>query len=225
MRFSLFIGLLAFLPGSALSATIYGVEADWLAAMSSTTAVAVPDTGGGVNSFVSGDLTFTKSGLATNLIGGPTADTWSTIIDGIDLAISSPEDFTVTFGTAVTGFAFVLHEPTAAVGVLSPFVDACNATCVDSMFNFTLYSGAVLLGSFDFLPDDDVANFVGFSSDLSFDKVVINDVTATIDNEFFGEFRTGDAVVNPLPASLPLLFFGGLVGVALATRRRGKTKS
>lgn len=210
---SLFMAATACLAATSVSAATFHTDVlSWEAAMVSTTSVALPVTGA-TSSFTAGDLTFTKDGSATNLIVG-TPDEWSTVIPGNDLAISSPEDVRIDFGTAVTGFAFLLHEPTTSAGL----TDACNATCVESSFTFKLFAGASEIGSFDFDPANDVANFVGFSSAIAFDRVVIDDVTNTSDNEFFGGFRTG---IVPLPAGLPLLLAGlGCLGVTRKLRKK-----
>ena len=213
--FAAFAGIMV--SGSANAVTFTTSQVAWDAAMSSTTAIPLPSTAS-TDSFAAGDLTFTKSGSATNLIVGPNADTWSTLISGLDLAISSPEDVTIDFGTAVTGFSFLLHEPTQSTGQQ----DGCNTTCFQTTFNFELFDGAISLGDFNFDPLDDVANFIGFISyGAAFDKVVINDVTNTSDNEFFGQFRTGVAAV-PIPAPLAL-FLTGLVGLGIMGRRRKKS--
>lgn len=211
-------------PASAFAASIYNSAAAWNAKMKSTTSVALPDTGGGVNSFSAGDLTFTKSGSATNLITASSDNYWSTLIPGIDLAISSPEDVTITFAAPVTGFAFLLHEPTLASGSNNPpDPDSCNtASCADTLFNFKLLAGGIEIGSFDLLPADDTAVFVGFASGTAFDTVVIDDVTNDIDNEFFGAFQVGAIV--PLPATLPLML-GGLAGLGLLARRQSSKRT
>lgn len=211
-------------PLAAHAATIYSDAGTWNSAMSSTTSVPLPDTNGGVNSFSAGDLNFTRSGSASNLVTANTADYWSTLIPGIDLAISSPEDVTITFGSAVTGFSFLLHEPSTATGGNNPpDPDTCNtSSCFDTTFNFKLLSGVTELASFSLNPTDDSAVFVGFSSLTAFDKVVIDDVTNTIDNEYFGDFKTGSIAPIPLPATLPLLL-ASLGGLSLLVRRRAKS--
>lgn len=202
--------------GAVSAATFYTDVVTWEAAMSSTSPITLPTTSS-TSSFVAGDLTFSISGSATNLIVGGSVD-WSTKIAGDDLAISSPEDVQIDFGTAVTGFSFLVHEPTTNGGYVS---DSCNTVCVETTFNFKLFDGASEIGSFNFDPLNDVANFVGFSSLLAFNRIVIDDVTNTSDNEFFGEFRTGSIAAVPLPAGLPLLLVG--LGALAAIRRRRRS--
>ena len=90
---------------------------------------------------------------------------------------------------------------------------------METTFNFKLFNGASEIGSFNFDPVNDIANFVGFSSLVAFDRVVVDDVTNAIDNEFFGEFKTGSIAVVPLPAGLPLLMAGLAALIAIRRRR------
>lgn len=198
----------------ASAATFYTDQTSWESAMSSTSSIPLPVTAS-TTSFSAGGLTFTVDGSATNLIVG-VADEWSTVIPGNDLAISNPEDFKIDFATTITGFSFLLHEPTTS----DVKQDGCNAACVETTFSFKLFSGANQVGSFSLDPANDVANFVGFSSLSGFDKLVVDDVTNAIDNEFFGNFRTGVATI-PLPAGLPLLL-AGLGALGFVARRKSK---
>ena len=223
MRVPFVFALALTIPSASLSATFFTSAVNWEAAAGPTAAVVLPDSTGGVSSISAGDLTFSISGSATNMLTGPNDDYWSTVIPGNDLAISGPEDFTISFGTAVNAFSFLMHEPTLGTppGPTNP--DTCNTTCFNSLFNFALYSGATLLGSFNFDAADDAAQFVGFTSATAFDRVVVDDVRGTSDNEFFGQFRVSAPLAPvPLPTSLPLLA-GGLFGFGyLAKRRRSK---
>ena len=162
----------AALSGPAAAATFHTSQASWDAKTDSETAVVLPPTGS-VTSFTAGDLTFSRTGGSSNLIVGTRAD-WSSVIAGDDLAVSGPEDVLIDFASAVTGFAFLLHEPTVNNGP-SNLTDSCNATCVDTEFVFRLFLGGSQIASFNFNPADNIANFVGFTHRGGFDRLVIDD--------------------------------------------------
>ena len=62
--------------------------------------------------------------------------------------------------------------------------------------------------------------FVGFTDSTAFDAVRITDITSTVDDEFFGNFRIAQSPAPvPLPASLPLLV-AGLAGIGWLGKRR-----
>ncbi len=62
---------------------------------------------------------------------------------------------------------------------------------VDSLFRVSLYRNTLLVDSFTFAPDDDVAYFVGVWSDEPFNRVEIRETTGTNENEYYGHFYTG----------------------------------
>ncbi len=199
------------IPMSANAATFFSDASSWNAAMSSTTSIQLPASQAG--DFSVGGVSFLRDGAATQLLTGGLPDTWSTVIDGIDLAISAPEDFKVQFANPVTGFSFAMHEPSTFTGAAS-IVNSCNAVCFDSEFKFELSAAGTVIDSFQFMPVDDIRNFVGFSSATAFDTLVVTDLTGTIDNEFFGEFKVGSIAPVPLPAGMWLML-GGLGAFAM----------
>jgi hypothetical protein len=139
---------------------------------------------------------------------------WSTLIsEPFDLAINGVENFDVASSSPLFSFGFDFHEPTTA----SPsFPDTCNAPCFDSTFQITLLNGVTPVGSHTFNMPNDQLTFVGVWSSDPFDRIEIRDTTGTIDNEFFGNFLTGNRAL-PEPTTVALL---GVGLVALALRRR-----
>jgi hypothetical protein len=64
---------------------------------------------------------------------------------------------------------------------------------------------------------DDALTFVGVWSTDAFDRIEIRETTGTLDNEFFGNFVTGDTALVPEPGTLLLV---GIGLASLAVRRR-----
>jgi hypothetical protein len=179
----------------------------------------LPNAGAVGPGYTVGDLTFTTlSGqLFIGTLGIPptTVSDWSATLPGNNIAISDVESFRVGLAAPVYSFGFDFFEPNVT-GLTSPPTDDCFATCFDSTFTVNLYSGATLLGSFDYNAPDAVAAFVGVWTDFAFNRVDIIDKTATIDDEYWGEFYTGTEPV-PEPGTVGLL---GLGLLALHRRRR-----
>ena len=101
--------------------------------------------------------------------------------------------------------------------------DDCFATCFDSTFRVDLFLGASAVGSFFYNGPDATAAFVGVWSDQLFDRADIIDVTATIDDEYWGQFYTGTTSPVPEPGTV-LLLASGLGALALR-RRRSRSRS
>jgi len=125
---------------------------------------------------------------AAGVSGVPGSD-WTTINPGPDIAISGIENLNADLSSTVFALGFDIVEPTTGFG--------CNNTCVDTTFSAILKNGPTTVGSFQFNAPDNVLAFVGVSSDLPFDRVEILDITANIDDEYFGEFYTSS--INPSP--------------------------
>lgn len=127
-------------------------------------------------------------------------------------------DLRVDFATSVFAFGMDVYEPIASTATFN----GCNVgTCVESTFAISVWSGGVLLDSFDFSPDNEVLDFIGYASATPFDMLEIRETTGTNDNEFFGNFVTSSTALAavPLPAGLPLLA-AGLGALALLRRRQ-----
>jgi hypothetical protein len=138
------------------------------------------------------------------------------------LGISDDEDFTAVSTAPLNAFGFSVFEPTSSA------LNGCNETCFETTFSFELFSGATSLGAFTLAPADNQWAFWGVSSTESFDRVVINDVTGTIDNELFSQFwyasglpddSTGGSTAVSEPGTLALF----LVGALVARRRLRRT--
>ena len=179
----------------------------------------LPNQGAAAPGFTVGSASFTTlSGtLFIGTAGIPPAvvSDWSATLPGNDIAISDVESFRVDLAAPVYSFGFDFFEPNVT-GVTVPPTDDCFAPCFDSTFTVNLYSGATLLGSFNYNAPDAVASFVGAWTDFAFNRVEIIDTTATIDDEYWGEFYTGTSPV-PEPGTMGLL---GLGLLALHRRRR-----
>ncbi|HBI23450.1 MAG TPA: hypothetical protein DDX84_04430, partial [Nitrospiraceae bacterium] len=129
-----------------------------------------------------GNATFSVPSTSELYIGGGTLD-WTLLHPGNDIAISGPEDLNVDLASPVLALGFDFVEPKNT---------PCYANiCYDSTFTVTLKNGTNTVDSFMFNAPDDVLAFVGVWTDTPFTMVEIRDTSATIDDEFFGEFYTG----------------------------------
>ena len=134
----------------------------------------------------------------------------SSDLSGKEMGISGNENFNVTSsGGAMYSFGFDFVEPQ-----FDPYV---NATFVDSTFTVSLLNGSTLVDSFTFALPNDIAQFVGVSSDVGFDKVQIRETVGGIENEFFGQFYTSLSSPVSVPAPGTNLLFGiGVVAIAVS---------
>ncbi len=217
--FSLSLAALLLLVGASSEATIilYSDKTDFLTDTGATSATGpLPNLGAVGATQTVGTVAFTS--LSGSLHFGAGADDWTTLIPGNDFAISGVESFEADLlaGPAFSlGFDF--HEPTDPGGFP---VNGCHAPCFDSTFSVTLLLGGVDIPGSTFLYNapDDVLAFVGVWTDFAFDGFRIIDETATIDDEFWGEFYTGITPAVAEPGSV-LLLGSGLLAAALGRRR------
>ena len=147
------------------------------------------------------------SALFVGASGLSVGSDWTTVSPGNDIALSGTESINVDFVSPVFSAGFEFVEPTDST---------CYAPCFDSTFNVTLKNGGVTVDSFTFNAPDDVLAFIGVWSDSAFDRLEIVDLTATVDDEYYGEFFSGARSLVPIPAAVWLFSSGliGLIGVA-----------
>jgi hypothetical protein len=181
----------------------------------------LPDIGAAAPGTTVGSVSFTTlSGTLYIGTGGSfpgIVTDWSATLPGNDIAISGNEDFRVDLVAPVYALGFDFFEPNV-FSTAYPVTDDCFAPCFDSTFTVTLFSGATALGSFTYNAPDATLAFEGVWTDFAFDRVTIIDTTATIDDEYWGQFYTGTTPV-PEPGSAGLLSLGLLL-LRRSRRRR-----
>jgi PEP-CTERM motif len=211
-RFSAWLAaatMIALAAPSEAALITYSNKASFLADTGATSATGALPSLSGVTSTTVGSVTF------TTLSGALFFLEWSTLLPGNELAISDVESFKISVPSPIYALGFDFVEP----NVDNVALDGCNEICHDSTFMVTLLLGGVAIpgATFDYNAPDATAAFVGVWTDFAFDGAQIIDSTATIDNEFWGEFYTGTEPV-PEPGTLMLLG-GGLLGLAARRRR------
>ena len=171
---------------------------------------AIPNLGNVGTSETIGDVTFVSGG---NISVGP--DNRTLINPGNDIVISGLSNLNVTFAMPVLGFGFDI------VDTNDPSSLACNATCLDSEFEISLFDfeGGMQIGNtitFNpaFSDQLDVLDFFGVQTDMFFSYVEIMETVGGSENEIFGEFYSS----VPIPA--PLVLFGSALLLLLPFRKK-----
>ena len=150
------------------------------------------------------------------LVFGPSANTWSTLIAGPDLAINGAENFNVTLNSPGYAMGIQAHEPTAS-GFTA---DTCGiaGACTDTTFQITILSVSGILGVETVNFANDTLAFFGVWSDQSIHTFQVRDMSGSADDEFFGQVFRGTVRMSvPEPGNLALM---GLGLVCLAGLRR-----
>jgi hypothetical protein len=196
---------------------LYSNKADFLTDTGATSATGpLPNVDAVGADYTVGDVYFTS--LSGSLHFGAGTNDWTSLIPGNDFAISGVESFRAELNA---GPAFSLGFDIVETTISGGFPDGCHVpTCVDTTFRLTLVLGGVDIpgASFTFNAPNDTLAFVGVWTDFAFDEFRIIDETNDIDDEFWGEFYTGQ---RPAPEPGALLLLGtGLLIAALGRRRR-----
>lgn len=138
---------------------------------------------------------------------------WTNRIPGVDLAVNGVESFDVEIDYPIDSFGFDFVEP--------EFDPLVGATFIDSTFEITLLNSESVIDSFEFQRPNDIASFVGFSSNSPFDKVEIREIVGGAENEFFGSFYTGSSKSVPEPS---LILGSGILGLGFFLIRKSPIK-
>jgi hypothetical protein len=217
----------AFAPlAHADDAKIYFNKAAFLADTGATSATGpLPDVGiildadvsPPVSSYTLGSITFGLTLGSDNVFMGAAGTTtfpdWYPQTAGHDMAFGW-ERFQVSTSGLVYSFGFDIVEPDETMPDF-------GGTPEESTYEFLLFNGNLHIGTVLFdgkkIPND-VETFIGVWSDKPFDRVVINDLSGSDDDEFLGEFYTGTAPAG-CTMNLDLSQVGGTftMNVELAT--------
>lgn len=155
-----------------------------------------------------GSLTFSTPDSSFYIGNGDLPD-WDATILGNDIAINDTENLSIEVQPGITGIGFFLDDvDTDGIDV----VGSCDvAECTPTEFKFDFFISGDLIFSFTENRGEGLS-FYGFDLEAEFDLLQITDVTATSDDEYFGDFYTSTAAIRPdstqmvpIPAAFPLL--------------------
>jgi hypothetical protein len=202
-------------PAQADDVRLYFDKAKFLADTGASSATGpLPDVGTVLDASVNpsgtytlGSLTFAltlgSDNVAVGATGTAAAPDWYPQTPGNDMAFGW-ERFQVSTTGLVYSFGFDIVEPDVTM-------PSFGGTPEESTYEFLLFNGNLHVGTVLFdgkkIPND-VQTFIGVWSDKPFDRVVINDLSGSDDDEFLGEFYTG-TTANGCTANLDLSYTGG----------------
>jgi len=187
--------------------------------VTSTSAIAttaLPNTGllagSASSSQTVGDLTFSITSPSFGLFFGTAGSSvapapWTSRLAGNQIGISDSENLNIEMINHVSSFGFEFVEPENDPNM--------NGTFIDSIFEVTLLGNGSFIESFIFNANNDVAAFVGVSSDVAFNRVEIRELTGGPENEFFGLFYT-----SPVPVPTAVWLFGTSLAGLLGFKRQ-----
>lgn len=118
----------------------------------------------------------------------------STVLPGKEIYVTGKEHFEINFSPAVNAFGFDFNESTTCRPGF------CPTTSVESTFIIRVFDGEKKLQEYMFTPENNVATFFGTASKQPFDRVSIQEITGTIDDEAFGKMyikRDIDSLCQP----------------------------
>lgn len=206
----------------------YNNQSDFIAATSATSLTGSYGTVPFAETHTFNDLTFSTSAYPET--GSLFTADYSTLMPGNELGLNGTESIDIQYNPSQLLFAFGFYfvEPTAT----NQLIDGTNTPFfVESLFTISLYNDNTLIDSFVFDPANDQVVFMGFETDMGFNRLSIvepltgvtyNPGSATVDtsneNEYFGEMFGATQVVGvpvPEPASwsmLLLIFLALFIG-------------
>ena len=213
--FVLSLAVFGLQPGVEGAVTVFSDKATFLSATCAKSATGPLPLLGYVSSAKIGSLTFSNvSGssdpsvaLAFGIMEPPRSpeDFWTTLLPGVDLAVSGFEDVNIVFDTPINSFGFDFAEH---ITIPSEEGSSCGgaAGCVDSIFTVSLFLDGILVDSFSFNAPNDVASFIGVSSATAFDRVEIREsrTNGGMENDYYGQFYVGNECdcVTPPPGMI-----------------------
>lgn len=189
------IGLGAGARSDAAVVEITDNLASWLGATSAAMRQPFPNLGISELAWTHDGMTFTLGAGATAIIFGLGGnEDWTERTAGHDMAISGFESFNLALDAPVFSLGFEFVEPQLDPNVNGPFME--------STFQVRVYSGGSHLGTVHFERPNDSLQFVGLHSDTAFDRIEVQEVVGGLENDFFGQFWTGQRALGDCPADL-----------------------
>jgi len=202
-------------PRTQGAVTVFSDKSTFLSATCAKSATGPLPSLGYVSSAEVGSLTFSNvSGssdpsvalaFGINELPRSPEDFWTTLLPGVDLAVSGFEDVNIVFDGPTNSFGFDFAEH---MTIPSEEGSLCGgaAGCTDSIFTVSLFLDGTPVDSFSFNAPNDVASFVGVSSAAAFNRAEIREsrTQGGMENDYYGQFYVGDGCecVTPPPGMI-----------------------